>query len=274
MPTVEEILRQTGMTEEQIKTLDQKVVTGFTQILSSADQLKEQAELAQRAQRQQYENEIAPALDSWANDKAKLEAEAAFYRAQAEAGKAGGFIPSDAPGFKPQEQGRDGEGRYVAGQNTVPGSPQFMQEIRTGLSNGVSNIGWAMQEYSRLNEGKFLPDSFDDLAREADQVKLPFRDFVAKKYDFNAKRQAMETKERDTEINAKVEERYKERERELAEKFGNNPNMRVAEVSRFTTLDKAVKEGARPDPLSMSREQRHAATSRAIQTEVASNTIQ
>src|SRR2546430_9079168 len=98
MKTVEEILRESGLTDEQIKALDAKVLTGVTTVLSTANQAQEQAELARRAQAQQYDSEIAPALDNWANDKARIEAQLAFYKMQAEQAKAGGFLPADAPG--------------------------------------------------------------------------------------------------------------------------------------------------------------------------------
>src|SRR6266849_8460359 len=89
--TVEEILKQTGLSDEQIKALDPKVTTSFTTILSTAQQAQDKAELAQRATNEKFENEISPALDAWANDKAAQDAKIAAYEAALKAAAEGGF---------------------------------------------------------------------------------------------------------------------------------------------------------------------------------------
>jgi len=58
MATVEEILKQTGLTDEQIKALDPKVTSGFTQVLSSATQTLEEAERAKRATAETFDKEM------------------------------------------------------------------------------------------------------------------------------------------------------------------------------------------------------------------------
>jgi hypothetical protein len=271
MKSVEEVLRETGLSEEQIKALDPKVTTGFTTILSSASQAQEAAELAKRAQSEQYDSQIAPALDSWANDKANLEATVAFYKTQAENAKAGGFLPAEAPNAPPAgTPGRAAAtGQFVAGKNEVPGSPQYMTR-QEGFA-AVSNTQWVLAEFMRLNNGAVPPDDIETIANEAVAQRMSLRDYASKKYEFPAKREAIKAAEQKKHDDAIRAETTAEVDKKWAERGGNNPNIRQAEVSRFATLDKAVKEGARPDPLKMGREQRHQATRQVIAKEIAEN---
>src|ERR1700722_14218535 len=124
--TVEQVLRQTGFSDQEIQQLDQRALGAFTGVLTSAQQQREAAELAQQANRQFYDETIAPSLYSWEleknqleNDRAKLAAEAAFYREANAKARESGFIAPDSPTF----QQRDSQtGRYVAGSG---GSPTF-----------------------------------------------------------------------------------------------------------------------------------------------------
>lgn len=332
MATVQELLKQSGFTDEQITALDAKVINAFGGVLTTAEQerqaaqqaaakaeqerkataeisakveqdkeaaaqAKEAAEVAERSYRQFYDESIAPALNTWGTEKANLEAQMAFYRTQNESARAGGFIPQEAPGYQPQDSGqannqlsqqRDLKGRYVAGSNNgTPGSPVFtMEDIDERLGNGLSNIGWAMQEYARLNSGQFLPDPFDKLALEANNARLPFRDYVARKYDFSGKQTALQQKtqqEHDAQISAAAEKPWQEKiaimekemheklaakDKEWAEKIGSNPDVRIAQPSRFADVARAVKANERPDPLGLNEQQRRVATSQAIRKDI------
>jgi hypothetical protein len=337
MPTVQEILKQSGLNDEQIAALDAKAITAFTGVLSAAEQerqtalqasqkaeqerqaaaeaaakaeqerqaatqAQEAAEVAQRSNRQFYDESIAPALNNWGNEKANLEAQLAFLKAQNEAGRAAGFIPAEAPAYQTQNlfsstdqstQPRDSQGRYVANApGGTPGSPTFtMEAIDQRLGNGISNIGWAMQEYQRLSGGQFLPDSFDKLSEEATNARLPFRDYVARKYDFSGKEAAVRQKvqqEHDAKVAAEATAPYEaklaeaekarqkaieETDRKWAEKIGSNPDVKIAQPSRFTEVSRAVKSGDRPDPLALNEQQRRQATSQAIKHEIAEQQV-
>lgn len=266
--TVADVLRQSGMSEDEVKALDAKALKAFETVVSTAEQERDKAELAKRAQQQMYDTEIAPALDGWANEKARLEAEAAFYRTQAEAAKSGGFIPSDAPTYKP-EQPRAGDGKFVPGANAVPGSPNFEQfENKVGAAIGtLADLQWQYQSLF----GTHMPDSPTKLMQEANAQRLPLVDYAARKYNFEAKRtevKAAEQKKHDDAIRAEV---GAQKDREWAEKSSSNPNFRTPEASRFSRLESAVKEGQRKDPLSMSREERHMATRQEIRKDVNEN---
>jgi len=322
MATIQEVLLQSGFTAEEIAALDAKKLTAFGSVLSSAEQ-KEQAakdavikaesdlaaakvaqdaaELAQRSNKEFYDQTIMPSLTGWEDKEKALQQEianakatAAFYEAQNKAAKDGGFIAADAPGFVPAAVAptvRDGGGRFVAGaQGGTPGSPTFkMEEFENRLGNGLDNGFWAVQEFQRLSGGQFLPDSVSKLAEEASANKLPFKDYVARKYDFSGKQAALQAKaEADmrakiaAEATAPYEEKLKaqnaewqktldEKIKEMSERGGNNPDVRRAAISEYPEIKKAVAEGTRKDPLSMSREERQVAMRRDIQTSIAAN---
>lgn len=330
MPTVQEILKQSGLSDEQIAALDAKAISAFGGLLTTAEQkeaaarqaaekaeqervaaqqaqqkieqetaaakaAQEAAEIAQRSNAKFYDETIAPALNNWGTEKANLEAQTAFYRAQNEAARAAGFVPAEAPGFQAQpvapgqtNQPRDAQGRYVPNApGGTPGSPTFtLEAIDQRLGSGISNVGWAIQEYQRLT-GQFLPDSFDKLVEEANNARLPFRDYVARKYDFAGKQAEIVRKtaeEHDAKVRAEAvapyetklaeaakaaEEALKKKDREWAEKIGSNPDVRLAQPSRFADVARAVKANERPDPLDLNVQQRRQATSQAIRAEIA-----
>jgi len=271
MPTVQEILKQSGLSDEAIQAIDSKAITAMSGVLSTAEQARQQAaqareaaELAQRSNSKFYEETIAPSLNSWAAEKANYDAQLGYYKSQLESARSMGvdFAP-------PPDQARDAGGRYVANApGSTPGSPTFAPaDVQRALSNGVSNIGWAMQMHQKLT-GEILPDSFDQLASEADAQRMPFRDYVSRKYDYAGREKAMQAKaqqEHDDRIRA--EERAAV-DRKWAERTGSNPDVRRLEPSRFADVARAVKANERPDPLSLDATARKRATTQAIRSEV------
>jgi hypothetical protein len=325
MPTVNEILKQSGLTDEQIAALDAKAITAFTGVLTTAEQerqnaqqsaekaaqerkdaqqaaekaeqdrkdaaaAKEAAEIAQRSNAEFYDKEIAPALNNWGTEKANLEAQAAFYRAQNEAARAAGFVPTEAPSYKPQEattQQRDAQGRYVAGApGSTPGSPTFtMEDVRNGLGSTLGTLTDIQWKYQRLfNEP--LPISPTQLVREAEAQRLDPVAYAEKRFNFQAREQEIQRKaaeEHDAKIRAEASAPYEaklkeaeearqkaiaETDRKWAEKVGSNPDVRISEPSRFADVARAVKANERPDPLSLNESQRRQATSQAIRQEI------
>ncbi len=276
MPTVAEILKASGLSDEQIAAIDAKVVTGLQTVLStseqaaeSARQLNEKAELALRAQQQQYDQTIAPALDKWGNEAALKDAEVAFYRAQAEAAKANGFIPHDAPGYKPpSEPVRQPNGQFVAGGGGVPGSPVYATQAQ--MLQGISNANWLTSEHIRLY-GTPPPDEILSVANEADAQRLDFKVYATKKYGFDTKKAEITAAAKAKEREAIVRETEERVTREMAEKFGNNPNVRSVAPSQFSELRKGVDSKQQKDPLSQSKQERHATTQTLIQRELVEN---
>ncbi len=272
--TVEEVLRQSGMTDEQIKALDAKVLGGFTQVLSTAAQTQEQArkdkeaaELAQRAQQQLYDTEIAPKLDQWGNEASDLKAQIAFYKTQAEEAKKNGFTPKDAPGYTPPVQD-PATGRFVPGANPVPGSPAYLTP-QEGI-RAVSNVTWVMSEHQRLF-GQPLPDEFETLMNESMAQRMQFRDYANKKYGFDAKKAEIAAAAKQKERDGIVKETEDRIRKEFAERGGNNPMVRQGVTSDFSKVKAAQAAGTRKDPLTMNPEQRRAQTRQFIHEEIAKN---
>lgn len=271
MPTVQEVLKQSGFTDEQIAAFDERAVGAFTTILSTAEQsesqaraAQEKAELADRATRQMLDTQINPALDGWANEKASLEARAAYFEKLANGAKAGGFLPADTPFTPPAEPARAPNGQYVPGQN---GSPQFQQ---AEFLNGLFNVADMQNEYFRLY-GQPLPDSIRTLTQEASAQRMDLLTFAAKKYNFDGKRQEQAAAKSKADRDAIVKETREATLREVAEKQGSNPNTRVGGSSQYSQVQKAVQAGQRRDPLSLSQTDRRAATKQAIQSEIVDN---
>lgn len=264
--TVEEVLRETGLSDEQIKALDAKVLTGLTTVVSSAEQTLQAAELAQRAQKEMYDTEIAPALDKWASDSANITAERDYYKTLAEKAKEGGFVAGAEP-FKPAARAADG--KFVAGApGGTPGSPTFVADLRKEAGAAIGSMLDLTWKYQSLY-GKPMPDSPTVLIAEANAQRLDPISYAAKKYDFAGKEAAMKAEEQKKHDDAIRAEAKSASDKEWAEKVGSNPMIRQAEVSKFSTLDKAVRANERPDPLTMTREQRHVATRNSIMKEAA-----
>lgn len=271
--TIEEILKQSGLTDDQIKAIDARAMSGLTTVLTTATASeqaaateRQKAELAQRAQQDLYSKEIAPALDAWATEKANKEAEIAFYRTQAEQAKVNGFVPKEAPGYKHPE--RNADGTFVANANAVPGSPAFLT-AKEAMA-GISNATWAMQEHIRLY-GQPMPDEFESLLNEATSQHLTFRDHVERKYKFAEKKNEIaQTRQKEHDDGIR-KETAAAKDKEWAEKIGNNPNVRVATASDFATLNKASAAGQRKDPLLMSTEERRRHTQEMIRNDMAEN---
>jgi hypothetical protein len=324
MPTVEEVLRQSGFTNEQIAALDQRAVTAFSGVLteatkaqSAAEQQRAEAkaaqdaaELAQRSNVDFYENRIAPSLTAWEeekqrleNDRAKANAEAAFYRVQAEEAKKTGFIPAEAPGFDPAKfappangngQVRDpNSGRYVAGvPGATPGSPTFnVNEFaaKAGDAMGIiADINWNYQTLF----GKPLPVSPTELIRKADEQKLDPMTYASRIFNFDARRQELQKQEQEArdqklreEAIAPYEQKLKEKDeeskkalankdREWAERTGNNPDIRrPQDNAQMSSIAKAAKtDPANFDPLLLNDQQRRSLTAQMIRKDMEANT--
>lgn len=265
MPTVAEVLKQAGLDDTQIAALDAKAMAGFTSLLSTAETERQQAELAQRAANQMFEEQITPALNAWGNKEATLSAERDYYKTLAEKAKDGGFV-AEVPPFQPA-QVRGPGGQFVANGNQVPGSPSFQDfENRAGAAIGIlTDLQWKYQSLY----GKVMPDAPTALLAEATSQRMPLADWAAKKYDFAGKQAAIQKETADKERDAIRKEAVEERDKFWAERTGSNPNIRQGQASQFADVRKAVAEGKREDPLKLSREQRHAATAAQIRQDIA-----
>jgi hypothetical protein len=274
MPTVADVLRGSGFTEEQIAALDNRTITAFSGVLSAAEQERQRAEAERQANATFYDQQISPSLAAWDeqqtqvnNEKARLAAEVAFYRTQAEQARASGFIPSDAPGF---EQPRDQGGRYVAGApGGTPGSPTFfdVNQVYQRAGDAVSVLTDIQWEHQKLF-GQPLPISPGELVKQADRVKLDPRTYAARTFNWDARKAEMEKKQQEEHDNQIRKEAEAARDKVWSEKVGSNPDVRMPMASRYADTQKAVKQGLLPDPLTLNESQRRTATAQAIRHEI------
>jgi hypothetical protein len=59
--------------------------------------------------------------------------------------------------------------------------------------------------------------------------------------------------------------------RQWAERVGSNPDVRMPQTSRYADVQRGVKEGTIPDPLSLNDVQRRQLTSKMIRDDIAAN---
>jgi hypothetical protein len=270
MATVEEVLLQSGFAPEEIASLDHRARAGLGQVLSAAEQARQAAEVAQRSNRDFYDQTIAPALNGWEeeririeNERARLAAEAAYYREQNQKAREGGFIATDAPSFQP----RDGKGQYVA---TSSGSPVFtdMNDFAQRAGQAIATLSDLQWKHQSLF-GSPMPISPSQLVQEADRAGVDPVSFADRKFGFSKREQelAMEkAKKHDDEIRRETESRLR---REFAEGTGGNPDMKMARASALAEVSRGVKAGIRPDPLTMTDTQRQQATRKSIHERIA-----
>lgn len=264
MPTtVKDVLKSVGLDDVAIDAMDAKVLEGFTGVLTAADTALLEAEKQKRAATDLFEKQITPALNEWGNKEANLAAERDYYKTLATKAKDGGFV-AEVPPFNPA-QPRNDQGQFVPG-NT--GSPTFdPKKFESRVSDAIGSLADLQWKYRSLFGGKEMPDSPTALAREAEAQRMDMGAWAARKYDFAGRETAI-AKEAKAADEAAI--RKSERElvtKELAERQSSNGDVSRGVVSEYASLRKGVTDGARPDPLKMTREQRHAANAAAIQAD-------
>jgi hypothetical protein len=268
MATLAEMLKAAGQTDEQIRAILSTLGPAqsvFETALTEADRKNAEAatKLAEAAEKERklnefWNNDATPQINEAFSKVAQKEAEAAFYRAQAEDAKKNGFIPADAPGYKPPTAGgnnppqnppvRDNGGRFVPNPD-VPGSPVYLTADQ-GL-DAISEAAYLMSEHQRLF-GEPLPD-LRELVVASGQTRgaKKARDIWAEKYkvaekraEIDAAKKAAERAAIEKEVTAKIAKEY-------ADKYGNE-NTRPMMASRYPNYAKDEKTGA-PDKLAWTR---------------------
>jgi hypothetical protein len=263
MPTVQEVLRQSGFNDDEIAAMDGRAITAFSSVLSRAEQEKQD-------NINFYENSIVPSLTAWdeekqriENEKARVAAEAAFYRTQAEEARKSGFIPGDAPSF----QTRDGQGRYVAGST---GSPVFEpQEVIKKAGDGLALIADVDWRHRQLFD-RPLPISPSELIRQADARRQDPMTYASQAFGFTQREQELQKQQQEAHDSKIRTEAEAARDRFWAERTGSNPDVRRSGRSpEMTDIARATKAGKLPDPLLLGENERRQATRQAIRNELA-----
>jgi hypothetical protein len=274
MPTVHQILRQSGFSDAEISSLDARASAAFTNILSTAERERQDAVTAREAAERQnlanrdwWESTVTPGLETWDAEKTRLasamtnaEAEVAYYKTLIEKAKGEGFVPRDAPSFEPG-------GHYTAGQT---GSPTFVDPntliARAGDGfNTIADINWKYQSLY----GSPLPIPPSKLIAQADGMKLSPMEYAARTFKFAEKEAVIaeqKQKERDDQIRAAA---AAERDKVWAERYSNGGPVGTARQSAMSEVSRATREGTRPDPLLQNDFQRRQTTRQQIHERIA-----
>ena len=277
--TVEEILKETGLTDDQIKAIDAKAIAGLNAYGATASDSLAKAELALRAQREEYDQRIAPALANWADHDTTLSTKVAAYETFINKMRDSGYVPQEIlasmPTFGPAAAppaARGSDGRFVAGNNPVPGSPgpvdtrKIQSDLQNELARAFTFAADTQWKYRSLF-GKEMPDSPTQIIREAAAQRMTPADYAAKKYEFAARETAIKTEEQKKHDDAIRKEVADAKDREWGEKISSNPNVRLPQESAFAQISKARAEGKRADPLKLTAEERKSNTHANIQKE-------
>ena len=223
MPTLAEVLKKSGWTQERIDALDTQVLSAADGYISTVEQTALQASSKAESDRKAAEaaaieaksaqeaSELANrnVQDFWATTyptslsehntalqaaeaaRINAEAKAAWLQAQVDGAKAAGITLADAPTFTPPKTPdpvngtRDGQGRFVPGPN---GSPVFdtntvIRNVSDGF-NTIANIQW---KYQTLYGGQPLPIAPSELIAQADRLKLNPMEYASRTFKFAEK---------------------------------------------------------------------------------------
>lgn len=275
MPGWKETLKAKGKTDAEIAEIEKAVGASgalFDEIISGADlRLAEATEKETKINK--FWNETAtPQINETYSKLTNAQAEAAFYRTQAEEAKKAGFLKADAPGFDPAKQNPNPQNpnpqnpTFQPGQNPVPGSPGAPQYMTVGQATAaLSGAAYLMTEHQRLfNEP--LPD-LDALMNEAVSTGKKAKDVWELKYNVAAKRQAIADAAKKAEYDKAFEEGRKKAQTEYAERFGN-PETRPQRVSAHPEYIPKDATG-KPDKLAWTKENRRADLRQRIHEQVA-----
>jgi hypothetical protein len=205
--TLREVLLQSGLTEEQIDTIDAKALAAgdsyYTTVETAAAEkerlaseaavkagadrkaaeaqavaakaAQDAAELSNRSVKDFWDNTYNPGVAAWEAERVKLAkaasdaaAEAAFYKAQRE-GYLGtlGIKPEDAPVFTPAAPVNP-----AVDPNKTPGTPTFtINDVRDQLGTSLGTVANIQWEYQTLY-GKPMPISPTELLRQSEANKF------------------------------------------------------------------------------------------------------
>lgn len=245
MPTVQELLKNSGLADDVVAGLPKEAIAAFGNVLSEADTklsaAAQEAKTAEEARRQakldrdemqQYVERYSSSLNEQGSIKAKYDAVVSYVNSL----KAQGFdveLPADLKTVDPG----DGKKPVVPGSPAIGGNAVDEGKILGKVGNVLSQWMDANNEHIRLY-GTPIPDASTDLAEEAARARKPLGVYAAEKYKFSETRKAKAEETRLKDINAAAQKIADERERERKEREGSNPNVRAGEASRSSHLPK------------------------------------
>jgi hypothetical protein len=246
MPTVQEILKTSGLIDEVIAGLPKEAVAAFggiltdaeTKVQTAAQQASEAAELRRQAELdrkdiQKYVDDYSLSLNKQGSLQAKYDAVVAYVDSL----KAQGFDVKLPVDVAPSSEKKP----VVPGSPAIGGNAVDEGKILGRVGNVMSQWLDANNEHIRLY-GVPVPDPSTNIAEEAARARKPVGEYMAEKYKFRERQAAKEKESYDARVAADVKAKVDEQLRVEAEKRGSNPNLRAGESSRASHVPKLKTE--------------------------------
>jgi hypothetical protein len=246
MPTVQEILKTSGLIDEVIAGLPKEAVAAFggiltdaeTKVQTAAQQASEAAELRRQAELdrkdiQKYVDDYSLSLNKQGSLQAKYDAVVAYVDSL----KAQGFDVKLPVDVAPSSEKKP----VVPGSPAIGGNAVDEGKILGRVGNVMSQWLDANNEHIRLY-GVPVPDPSTNIAEEAARARKPVGEYMAEKYKFRERQAAKEREAYDARVAADVKAKVDEQLRVEAEKRGSNPNLRAGESSRASHVPKLKTE--------------------------------
>jgi hypothetical protein len=233
VPSLAEVLKQSGLSQEQIDALDAKFLSGVStyvsgvyktaeekeqaavaaaakaeadrkaqeELTTAAKAAQDAAELNKRSVDEFWNTTYNPGVAAWETERQKLakeaadaQAAAAYYKTQITGLKDLGFTPADIPNFTPPP---------APVVEKTPGTPTFSEDaIMKRLDQGVHTIQDISWKYQQLY-GTPIPVSPSELVAKADAIKLSPMEYASRTFRFaekEAEHRAAEAKKHDDGI--------------------------------------------------------------------------
>jgi hypothetical protein len=143
-----------------------------------------------------------------------------------------------------------------------------VDQLRSDVGNALGILADLQWRHQKLfNEP--MPISPTQLVREAEGQRLDPVAYAEKRFGFKAREAGLAKKVQQEQIDAATRKAVAENDRHWAEKLGSNPDVRIAQPSRYADVARATKAGERPDPLMLDEAARRRATAQAIRQDIA-----
>lgn len=280
VPTIADVLKQSGFSQEQIDALDAKLIAGMKTALSGAEQVEadalkkqqeavalaakaeadrkaaeesaaaakaaqEAAELQKRSVDQFWNDTYNPGVAAWEAEKAKLAKTAADAAAEAAYYKAQREGYLKVLNIDPANAPEFVKPAPVKVEPT-PGTPTLVDPnaIASKVIDGAQTLTDIQWRYQSLYGGQPMPIAPSELVRQADAVKLSPADYAARTFKFaekEAERLQAAAKAHDEEIRAAATAASEAAHKAELEKIQAEHN------AKLKTIAETSGAGANPD---------------------------
>lgn len=281
VPKLADVLRQSGLTQEQIDALDAKAMSSFTSVLSAAEQAEQdalkkhqeattalakaeadrkaaeqaaevakaaqdKAELDNRSVKEFWDNTYNPGMAAAETEKKRLAKLAADAVAERDYYKAQRASYLDTLGIKP-EDAPEFKPKPVDPANPVtPGTPTFTDPsaLVAKVGDGFNVITDIQWKYGQLYPGQSLPIPPSKLIEQADALKLSPMEYAARTFKFAEKedeRRQAAAKAHDDEIRKAESDRLGAEHKVEMDRIQNETNAKIK------TLTEQSAAGGNPD---------------------------